>query len=474
LIRRRRIDLPIMRTARRTAAALLALGAWGCASAGPEPLDPAKSEAEFRARTLDDPGLRQFAEGNPGAAPAPFPPASWNLSALTLVAFYFHADLDVARAKLVRGRAGVATAGMWPNPVAAVDLERVTHVEPGFTPWIYGFNLSVPLDALWKRGYRIEEAERMSEAARLALAETGWRVRSRVRAALAEHLFALRGLELKRLEEAARATLVTALERKLALGDIFRLDVDAAQGDLFAEGRVAETRAALAAALGLPLAALQGKSFAWPELERPPALESLSLESVQAAGLLNRLDLRGLLAEYEAAEAALQRELAGRYPDVSLGPGILYDQGQQKFTLGLSMTLPILNQNGGPIAEADARRKEVAARFHAVQASVIGEVEAAIERYRAAIAEFGEADKTLSTVERREKAIRRGIELQELDKTALAGIALELVQVREARLGALKRTEDALGALEDAVQRPLGPRGAVPEPGSSRPRGEDQ
>jgi hypothetical protein len=116
----------------------------------------------------------------------------------------------------------------------------------------------------------------------------------------------------------------------------------------------------------------------------------------------------------------------------------------------------------------------VAARFHAVQASVIGEVEAATESYRSAVAEFGEADKTLSTVERREKAIRRGIELQELDRTALAGIALELVQVREARLGALKRTEDALGALEDAVQRPLGSRGAVPEPGSSRPRGEDQ
>src|SRR5204862_3386230 len=138
---------------------------------------------------------------------------------------------------------------------AAFRLEKVTNVGPGLKPWTYGFDLSIPLDTLWKRGYKIEEAEALTEVARLALAETGWRVRSRVRAALADHLFAIRGLDFRRLEETARGEVVAALERKLALGDIFRLDVDVAQGDLFtsrsaihvAEGRVAETRAALAA-----------------------------------------------------------------------------------------------------------------------------------------------------------------------------------------------------------------------------------
>ena len=76
----------------------------------------------------------------------------------------------------------------------------------------------------------------------------------------------------------------------------------------------------MAAALGVPHAALKGKSFAWPELETPPALPALSLETAQTAGLLNRIDLRGLLAEYAAAEASLKREVASRYPDVTLGP----------------------------------------------------------------------------------------------------------------------------------------------------------
>ncbi len=448
---------------------LLLAAACGCAAPGPEPLDPVRSEAEFRARTLDDPGLRRFAESN-GVA-TPFPPPAWDLASLTFVAFYFHPDLDVARARLAQGQAGVATAQMWPNPVAGFHLEKVTNVVPGLKPWTYGFDLSVPLDTLWKRGYKIDEAEKLGEVARFALAETGWRVRSRVRAALAEHLFAVRELDLRRLEEGARGEVVAALERKLALGDIFRLDVDIAQGDLFtsrsaihaAEGRVAESRAALAGAVGLPHAALKGRTFAWPGLDSPPSPDSISPDKVQVAGLLNRLDLRGLLAEYDAAEAALKREVAGRFPDVSLGPGYLYDQGQRKFTLGLSVSLPVLNQNEGPIAEAEARRREVAARFHALQASVIGDVETALERYRSAIAELGEADQTLATLEKREKATRRAIELKDLDKTSLTGLQLEKVQVRESRLASLKRAEDALGALEDAVQRPLGGRSAPPE-----------
>jgi cobalt-zinc-cadmium efflux system outer membrane protein len=459
---------------------LILAAAGGCAGPGPEPLDPGRSETEFRARTLEDPGLRRFVESNPGTRPSAFPPVSWDLASLTLVAFYFHPELDLARARLSQGQAGITTARMWPNPVVTADLEHVAKVEPGFKPWIYGFSLSLPVDTLWKRGYKIEEAERLSDVALLGLAETGWRVRSRVRAALAEHLFSLRELDLRRLEEGARNEVVTALERKLALGDIFRLDVDIAQGDLFtarsairtAEGRVAETRALLASAIGVPHSALKGKGFSGSDLDRPPSLQSLSLDQVQAAGLLNRLDVRGILAEYDAAEAALKRELSARYPDVSLGPGYLYDQGQRKYILGLSATLPILNQNEGPIAEALARRKEVAARFHALQAAVIGEVESALERYQSAIDELTETDKVLLTLEKREKATRRAIELKDLDRTALTGLQLEMVQVRESRLASLKRAEDALGALEDAVQRPLGGRGVPPEARAFNPREE--
>jgi outer membrane protein TolC len=457
------------------AALVLALG---CAGPGPAPLDPVKSEAEFRARTLGDPGLAEFARANRGPEAGPFPPEIWTLETLTLVAFYYHPELDLARARLTQVRAGRVTAGMWPNPVAGVELTKVTHVEPGLTPWIYGANLSFPVDTLWKRGYKIEEADRESEAAALALAETGWRARSRVRAAFAEHVFASRDLELRKAEEKAREGIVRAMERKLALGDVFRIDVDVAQGDYLAarllvhtaEGKVAESRAALAASVGLPAPALRGARFSWPELDRPPAEADLGAEEKLQPALQARLDLRALLAEYAAAEAALGKELAARWPDVNLAPGYTYDQGQKKFTLGLQITLPVLNQNEGPIAEAEARRKEVGARFLAAQAAAIGDLETALERYRAALAEIGEARKSIELLSDRERATRRAVDLGDLEPTALLGLGLEKVKAEQSRDESLRHAEDALGTVEDALQRPFGSRSAPPALSEKGPR----
>jgi len=466
---------------RRVGWGLALLAALGCADVEPAALDPQKSETEFRGRTLNDPGLARFLEANAGRPARPDPLVRWDLESLTLVAFYYHPDLDLARARLLQARAGRVTAGMWPNPVAGVELSKVANVEPGFTPWIYGANLSLPIDTLWKRGYKIEEAERTSESAALALAEAGWKVRSRVRAALADHLLSLRELALRQDEESARSRIVVALERKLALGDIFRLDVDIAQGDLLgsrlqihtAEGKVAETRAVLAASAGLPASALREIALSWPGLESPPALAALDDPAPLERGLEGRLDLRGLLAEYGAAVAALRHDLAARYPDVSLGPGYTYDQGQKKFNLGLQITLPLLNQNDGPVAEAEARCREVAARFAVAQAQAISELETARERYRAALAELQEARASLDLLGARERAGRRAVELGDLEPSALWGLRLELVKADATRIESLRHAEDALGALEDAVQRPLGSRAGTPAPLERSPREGD-
>src|SRR2546425_935204 len=216
---------------------------------------------------------------------------------------------------------------------AGFDLERVTNPQPGVSPWLYGLRLDMPVDSLWKRSPRVERAERLLDAARLDLAEVAWRVRSRLRSALIDHLLAVRELDLRRVEEAVRGEVAETMERRLAVGDIFRLDVDAAQAELAksrmtllaTQGRVTETRALLAASLGLPFNGLEGTPFNWVNFEAPPAEEALPISTVQVAGLLNRLDLRRTLAEYAAAEAALKLEVARRYPDVNLGPGSLWD-----------------------------------------------------------------------------------------------------------------------------------------------------
>src|SRR5262249_6302436 len=108
-------------------------------------------------------------------------------------------------------------------------------------------------------------------------------------------------------------------------------------------------------------------------------------EEVRSRGLHNRADLKAALAEDEATQSALQLEIARPYPDVPLGPGYEYDQGLNKWAVvGVSVELPVLNRNQGPIGEAEARRSEAAARFVALQAQAIAEMDRALANLGAA------------------------------------------------------------------------------------------
>lgn len=438
---------------------LLFLVLGGCSGLEPQPLDPAKSEADFRARRIDDPGLTAYLRSN--GVPAS---SAWTLETLTLAAFYFHPDLDIARARLMGAKGSEISAGAVPNPTLNGDLEKVLgSAGSGVSPWVYGFNLQMPIDFLWKRGYRIDEARARITGVRLELGEVAWQIRRRLRAALLNEVLARREVELRRTEVTLRTDLATAATRLQSVGEVSRLETDRARAESAAarvaleeaQGRAASTRAALASAIGVPVRALENVPVDWPGIEtRTP--EAILSGPLQQVGLLNRLDVRRGLAEYAAAEAALGLELVKRYPDVTLGPGYLFDQGEKKFTLGLSISLPIFNQNAGPIAEAEAKRKEAAAKFLATQARAIGELEESLARYRANLAQLTSLQEASEATLRRFEGVRRSVELGESDRVALLGVQLERAVVDFARFEALRRSQEALGALEDALQHPLG------------------
>jgi len=100
---------------------------------------------------------------------------------LTLAAFYYQPDLDVARAKWEVAEAGVITAGGRPNPSVGFTPQYNVNAAGGISPWILNFSLDIPLETAGKRGYRIARAEHISEAARLNIAGVAWQVRSRLR-----------------------------------------------------------------------------------------------------------------------------------------------------------------------------------------------------------------------------------------------------------------------------------------------------
>lgn len=456
------------------------LASWlvtGCATYHARPLQAPDLEIAYRTRTLDDAQLRSFVETSMGSARPAWPPRALDLKTLTFIGYYYSADLDVARAQIAVTEAGIRAAGARVNPSlglqAGYNRNPESHLEYAVSP-------SFTLETAGKRGYRILRAEREADAARVGLVEAGWHLRSRIRATFFNHLLATERLDLLQREQSIRAEIVQLFDRRLAVGEAARPELDVYRVDLItteaalraAMGEVAQTRSVLANAVGLPLSAFDDVHLTSTTFDAPPAGGTLPIATVQRAGLLHRADLRRSLANYAAADAALRLELARQYPDLVLTPGYTFEEGFVRYVLNAAIEpLAVFHRNQGPIAVADAQRREAGERFEALQVQAIGEMERAVVQYRAAFDEWREANDRLVALQRdREDAARRALEAGEGDRLTLATVRLQTVTAARARLDALTHVQTALGALEDAMQQPLEDALTVPDPARVSPR----
>lgn len=464
------------RTLRRAALLAPLLSFAGCYHYRPQPLLPAAVEQQYRSRTLADAGLKEFIEAQPVGKPTTWPPKELNLDTLTLIAFYFQPDLDAARARLAASEAAIITARTKTNP-NLTTAGGYTNAERA--PYALQFAFDWTIETAGKRMYRTNQAQNLLEASRIALGETAWLVRSKARAALADHLLARRELEALRQEQQTRTDAFKLYNERLAAGEISQPEVDVVRTSLTllevtlqrAIGLQQETRTALETALGLAPGALDGVQLRWDNFESPPGEDRLQVTSVQRTGLLNRLDVQRLLAEYAATENGLQLEAARQYPDIHITPSYEFMEGFNSYLIGQSLLLPLRDRNKGPIAEAEARRKEAAARFLTQQSIAIDQVGRALIRYRSALADFRDADSRLrALIQDRERAVQEQIQAGEADQLTLVGVRLEAVAAARARLNALRDTQTALGALEDAVQYPLENGIALPSVPAMNPR----
>lgn len=432
----------------------------GCARYRPRPISPAQSLEDFESRRLDLPELGTFLADR--GETAAWPPRTWDLHALTLAAFYYSPVLDVARARWAVARGGVLTAGGRPNPtVTGGTGYNSTTPRSQVTPWIPEVALDLPLEVAGRRGIRVAEARHLSEAARLTLLTAAWQVRSDVRRGFIALYVARETDSLLARQQDLRSQVLEILESQRRVGEASAAAVVQARVAL-AESRVAamdasrlaiEGRSALADAVGVPPAALDAVSLDFAGLERVTV--GVPDQEARRRAMLHRSDILAALAEYEASQKALQLEVRKQYPDISLGPGYQLDQTDSKWTLLLSLSLPVLNRNQGPIAEAKALRAEAAARFLALQSKVLGEVENAVASAHVALGQVQEADTLLDALRRQESTARASYDAGEISRLDLLGLQAEAVATTLARLDALSRAQAAVGALEDAMQTPL-------------------
>jgi outer membrane protein TolC len=322
----------------------------------------------------------------------------------------------------------------------------------------------------------------VAESARWSFVTAAWQVRSNVRDALLDYQMSGRRAALLQNQFAAQTEIVKMLQQRFDTGAIARPELTTAQMVLnksqldlsAAQARRVDARSRLAQALGISLAALDDVNLA-DEISAnvPDALTSAEARSVAVRG---RADILGALADYAAAEADLRLQIAKQYPDLHLGPAYAWNSGNagdSQWSLGLTLELPILDQNQGPIAEAEAQRKLAAAKFIALQAQVIAAIDRAVAGLASARGQLQTGAAVLAAAEAQQKSVAAQVQAGAAERLDLSSAEIELTTVRLAQLDGEAQLQAAVGALEDALQSPADSlAAAIQKISSENPKGK--
>ena len=444
----------------RTAATALLLGSllptwYGCARYQPRPLDPAEHAGAYQARRLGDSTLRAWVVRHAG----PLPSERWSDRHLAVAALAYRADLERARRDWVAARAASVAAGARPAPGIETGIERAVGGRDGGPPWVVSLTGLFTVELGGKRAARLQAARAREAAAHaevaLLMAATLARVRTAVLAvrhaegsrddavAIADALVAVETLERRRFAEAA-----------LGSGEVARTATDVAAARAAAVARAGDAQSArvdLAAALAvptgevreLPLAPSSDSGCAWADDVGPDSLATLALR--------RRGEVAGALAGYAEAEADLHSRVAGRHPDLELGPGFIWDQGVHRWTLAAALPALLGLRARAPIAAAEASRHAAAGKVAEVQDALFAEVEGAFERCHGAALERAVADSQRVAAEQVAALARAAYDRGETGRLELARAGLLRATARAAERAARGREERAGLELEVAT-----------------------
>jgi cobalt-zinc-cadmium efflux system outer membrane protein len=376
-----------------------------------------------------------------------------------------HPLLAAAQAR-VQGALGAHRASsVLPNFVLSAQVENV-RLPGGAEPDMARETMAtatLPLEFLYQRGARVGQATAM-----LHSAEADALV-ARQRLALdAAHVYYRAALG--QIEVATAQDIATWLDSLVAYNRTRAREGAAAEADLLRtelerdrawaevtmqEVELAHARADLDALLGAhtPTAgdtASPGQSVAIPDAplplslaegagaSQPPlAVDHTMVTDSLASRLADRPDVRAARARDTAASAGVSAARSLVVRELGLVGGLKWSGGTTSLVAGLSLPLPLMNQNGGEIAQAHAEREAAAAELAAVertaQADLAGAAEGArLLTARTAALTWSGADTTAVTVTGMVVYLARADEARRITLGAYQEGAVPLLQVLDA------------------------------------------
>jgi len=434
---------------------LLAALISACVPYQPAPLDQATLVSGYNARRLDDPGLLRYL-GETGTQPLTM---GWQARDLTLTTWYFSPALDRARAARDEAIAAQITAGTREQPSLVVDVEHSYAGGEGQPPWGVAGTVGFPVELGGKRGARVARAQARTFVAEAELSEVAWQSGIEVRGAMNRLGAAQLRLADLRAELVVLQALDTLLITRYHEGVVSRADVAQNEADLQAtlvewgdaEREHREALVGVATALGVLPNRLDTLRLVAPGGSWCDAAGELAHDSLQALTVHSRPEVGRAMANYGVAEADVRVEISKQYPDLTLGPGLFFDHGINKWTVLFSIPSIPLHRNRGPIAEAEARRSAAAAQVIAVQDSALAEVEAGLDRCKVTGALLAAADSLLASVEQRIGRAEAAYERGETSRLELLFLELARTRAKKTRHAAEQQRREAGTRLEEAA-----------------------
>ena len=353
-------------------------------------------------------------------------------------------------------------AGRWPNPTLALESEDLPTTSP-----LGGFS-GAEQASRFRQEIEVggEPADREAvAAARRDLA--GWdferqrlSVAYEVRSTFASVLAAQRRLALAGDLVALAGELYETVQEQVEVGEVSpveleRVEVERAQARIElqqAEETLQARRHELAATWGAEAAAFEGVRGDLEETRPVPPLEAvrpLVRQNPRLARFADKMAQR---------EAQIDLEQARFWPDPQLTAGAqrFGGRGEEAFTVGLALPIPLFDRNQGAIEAARYRRAETRRARQEAQAEVLADLEEAYRRLAAASAEVaGLREEVLPSARSAYEAYREGYRLGKFDLLRVLDAQETLFEAQLQEVRALRRYHRSAADVERITATPL-------------------
>jgi cobalt-zinc-cadmium efflux system outer membrane protein len=335
-------------------------------------------------------------------AQAPYETGEVTVDDLVARALADNPDLQATQAEVDAAHGRLQQAGLRPNPMLELGVQKnVAGPDNNLTA-----SVTLPLDLNGRKAGRVGVAIGELEMKRTQVVDRARRLRADVRMKAGELLAAQRNLRFTEELLQVNRDALDLLQTRVRQGAAPPLEVNLLRVEV---NRLDASRRLLAGQV--EVLALQLKTLAGLGPETPLSLRGdlrpepvrLDVQEALTQALAARADLRVARAEVAMAEAMIQKEKAEGRWDASVNVGYmrqrfgymlngLTERGEPRpiddvfhyIGAGVSITLPVRNQNQGNIAAALASTTAAQHRLALVMLTIRQEVTAAFTQYEAA------------------------------------------------------------------------------------------